>query len=429
MTLEIAQLRDVFVQGCKSKDDRGIGIEREHFLYSRESLKRLTYPQISKVFEEFIKLGWEGKYEGDHVIGAKKDGTSLSIEPGGQFEISAKVHKNLHDAFHEIEAFEQALEGILKKHNFFKLDLGFEPLWRQDDLTWMPKGRYDIMRNYMPTRGHHGHDMMRRTATLQVNLDYTSEENMTRMMRVSQAIHPIISGLFANSPFYEGKLSEYKSFRNRVWLDTDPDRCGLLPFVHKKGMGFEAYLQYLLDIPMYFIYRDGKYINAAGKSFRDFIKGDLDVYKGAATMDDFYDQMTIAFPEARLKTFIEIRGIDASPHAFASGALYTGLFYDDEAFEKVYNLIQDWSFDEIEKLYHDVPKDGLFRHAIHEKSLWDWAKEIYELAEEGLLNRGLGEEIYLAPLRKMIHSQETQSDRLIQSFIKNDHSVGFLFPR
>lgn len=429
MVLDQRTLKDIFIKGAKPKASRGIGIEREHFLYDKKTLKRLTHPQISQIFKEFELLGWELVYEKENIIGAKKDGSSLSIEPGGQFEISAKVHQNLHTAWNEIELFEEDLSGILSKLDFFKMDIGFEPLWRQDDLTWMPKGRYNIMRAYMVTRGHHGHDMMRRTCTLQVNLDYTSEENMVQMMRVAQAIHPIISGLFSNSPFYEGRLSGYKGFRNFVWLDTDPDRCGLLPFVHKDGMGFERYLSYLLDIPMYFIYRNGSYINAAGKNFRDFMDGHLDVYEGSATLNDFYDQMTIAFPEVRLKTFIEIRGIDAGPDAFASSALYTGLFYDDIAFEKIVHLTKDWTFEQIEKLYYTVPREGLSENAIQDMSLWHAAEEILNIAREGLQQRGLGEEIYLKPIEQTITNRYAPADILIEKFKKDKNSVDFLFPR
>lgn len=429
MTLTKNDLLPIFQKGCKEANTRGIGIEREHFLYDRRTLKRLNYPQIAKVLQEFLKLGWEGIFEQKNIVGAKKDGTSLSIEPGGQFELSGKIHKNLHEAREEIDLFENDLEKILQHLHFFKIDMGFEPLWMQKDLTWMPKGRYDIMRYYMPTKGRLGHDMMRRTCTLQVNLDYTDKENMGTMMRVAQALHPLVAGAFANSPFVKGELSGYQSFRNHVWAKTDPDRCGLLPFVHTSSMGFERYLDYLLDVPMYFIKREGAYINAAGRSFRHFMEGNLqDIYEGEATLSDFYEHMTTAFPEVRLKTFVEIRGIDSSKHAFSAAALYTGLLYDEHTLNAISTLTQTWSFGEIEQLYHDVPRDGLGPHTIAGRPLWEVMQEVYECALHGLQRRALGEEVYLAPLRKIIHDKRTQSDILMEEFTHHNNSVGFLFP-
>lgn len=422
MTLTRSDMLNVFIQGIKKPEDVGIGLEREHFLYDRATKKRLTYPQIRQVFEGFLSLGWQGKYENENVIAATKDGSSLTIEPGGQFELSAKVHKNLHDAYSEMDQFENDLQTILDKLNFFKLDIGFEPFWRQEDLTWMPKGRYEIMKAYMSTKGKLGHDMMRRTATLQFNLDYTSEQNMAQMMRVCQAIHPYMAGLFAASPFYEGKLSSHQSLRNAVWQDTDPDRCGLLPFVHTDAMSFESYLDYLLNVPMYFIYRDG-YINAAGRSFKDFIEGNLsDIYQGKATLDDFYDQLTVAFPEVRLKRYVEVRGIDASPLAYISAALYVGLLYDQKSLQELDQLTKEWSFEAIQKKYLDIPKNGL------SSADWDIIEKIYSLSEKGLINRGLNEESYLLPLKELIEKRETQSQNLIQNFLNSSEKLDFLIP-
>lgn len=411
MTLHRAVMLNYFKDGIKSPKMRGIGIEKECFLYDRTTGRRLHYEQIRPILEVFLGHGYAPVYEGENLIGGKKDGSSISLEPGGQFELSAKVHPTLHDAHKEITAFDHQLDGILMSHDFFKRDIGFEPTWPQSELPWMPKGRYAIMRDYMPEKGRHGLDMMRRTCTLQINLDYTSEANMAAMMFVSNALNPITSGLFAASPFYEGTPSDYKSFRNFVWQDTDPDRCGLLPFAFaKKGsepaMTFSDYLDYLLRVPMYFVYRNG-YINSAGASFLDFIEGKLKEYPGHfATMDDFYDQVSIAFPEVRLKRFIELRGIDASPKAFSSAALFIGLFYSETALQKTLHLIQNWTFDNVQEQYLRIPKDGL------SDDEWRLAETLHGIAKDGLMERGQGEDIFLKDLHDIISTRTTQSDRM-----------------
>ncbi len=392
MPLTHTDFLQVFQRGIKSKDRRGIGIEKECFLYEKSTGRRLVYAQIRQILEDFVESGYAPVFEKEFLIGCKKEGTSLSLEPGGQFEIAAKPHADLHAAFHEIQEYDTQLDVFLEKYNFFKREVGFEPLWRQEDLSWMPKGRYEIMRNYMPLKGNHGLDMMRRTCTLQANLDYTSEENMAQMMLITNALNPLTSGLFAHSELYEGKPSEYKSFRNFVWQDTDPDRCGLLPFAFS-SMRFEDYLDYALDVPMYFVYRNGGYINVAGASFRDFMEGKLAGFEGEyPTLDDFNDQLTVAFPEVRLKQFVEIRGIDASPFAFASAALFVGLLYSDKALTHTLNLIAGWTFEKVQEQYIRIPKGGL---STEEKVI---AQEIIKIAQEGLLERGLDEGIYLDPL-------------------------------
>ncbi|MBX9977108.1 MAG: glutamate--cysteine ligase [Alphaproteobacteria bacterium] len=412
MTLHYADMLTFFNDGIKAPEKRGIGIESECFLYDKKTGYRLDYDHIRLVLEAFLDHGYTPVFEGGNIIGGKKNGSSLSLEPGGQFELSAKVHKDLHAAHNEISEFKHQLDAILSMYGFFRRDIGFEPLWAQRDLPWMPKGRYAIMRDYMLKKGNHGLDMMRRTCTLQINLDYISEANMAMMMFVSNALNPITSGLFAASPFYEGAPSGYKSFRNFVWQDTDPDRCGLLPFAFKThnlypAMTFDDYVDYLLRVPMYFIYRNG-YINGAGESFLDFMEGKLASYPGHfATTDDFYDQITVPFPEVRLKQFIEIRGIDASPKAFSSAALFVGLFYSETALQKIFNHVKDWTFDTVQAQYLRIPRDGL------SKEEWGVAEELYTIAREGLSDRGLGEEIYLTDLEAIILDQKTQSDVML----------------
>lgn len=417
MALSQTDLLRVFIDGIKAPEKRSIGIEKECFLYNRSTGKRLVYDEINSVLESFFKLGYSYTFEKETIIGCTKNGINLSLEPGGQFEISTLPHLDLHKAYNEITTFDNQLDVILHQRGFFKREIGFEPLWAQRDLPWMTKERYAIMRRYMPLKGNHGLDMMRRTCTLQINLDYISETNMRQMMFLTHALTPLVSGLFAASPFYEGKFSGYKSFRNFVWQDTDPDRCGLLPFVFNQAMTFEDYLNYLLDVPMYFVYRGGDYIHTAGASFKDFMKGELKEYPGhVAIMDDFYDQMTVAFPEVRLKKYIEIRCIDASPIAFAAAALFVGLLYCNSSLERALNFVSDWTFSKVQDQYVRIPREGL------SKREWCIAEQIYAMAWDGLKERRLGEEKFLEPLQRIIAYRKTYSDDLVENA---DHSISF----
>jgi glutamate--cysteine ligase len=242
------------------------------------------------------------------------------------------------------------------------LGLGFLPKWKREDCYWMPKRRYAVMRRHMPTRGTLGHDMMLRTCTVQVNLDFESEADMVLKSRVSLALQPLAAALFANSPFVEGKPSGYLSYRSHVWTDVDPDRSGMLPFVFESGFGFERYVDYLLDVPMYFVYRDGEYIDVAGQSFRDFLKGQLPGLPGAVpTISDWSDHLTTVFPEIRIKRYIEMRGADGGPwrNICALPAFWTGLLYDRQSLRAAWDLVADWSADEREQLRIEAPRLGL----------------------------------------------------------------------
>ena len=259
-----------------------------------------------------LRLGADG--EGDNVIALKREGGSITLEPGGQFELSGAMLENMHETCGETDAHLKEVKTVAEDMGLGFLGLGFQPLWRRDDMPWMPKGRYDIMRDYMPKVGSLGLDMMLRTCTVQANLDFASEADMVKKFRVSLALQPIATALFANSPFTEGKPNGFLSYRAHVWTDTDPDRTGMLAFVFEEGFGFERYVDYLLDVPMYFIYRDGKYIDCAGLSFRDFMAGKLPACPASCRrMKDWADHVTTVFTEVRLKRYLEMRGADGGP--------------------------------------------------------------------------------------------------------------------
>lgn len=443
------EMINVFRRGEKHSPLKGIGIERECFLYRDDTGKRLLYPEIKALLEEYLNIDHpfsvEPVSEKNYLIGAllthenihssyvqdeqshskqsypmRYRQSSISLEPGGQFELSMRVHNNLCDAFAELQDFDNTLNRLLKEHHYIRRDLGFEPIWTQNDLSWMPKERYVIMRNHMPKVGGHGLDMMGRTCTLQLNLDYENEQNMADMMFVAHMLTPLVGAIFAASPFYEGNLSSYKSYRHYVWQDTDPARCGLIPAAFKleegrPAMTYGDYVDYLLSVPMYFINRNG-YKDYAGKSFLDFIKGAFDVEVGRATIEDFYDHMTVAFPEVRLKTFLEIRCVDASPIAFSAAAFFLGLLYDASVLNETIGYIRDdlqWTRDGVMEQYKTFPREGLG------ETEWAIAKVFFDLSKEGLRNRGLGEEQYLDDLEEIITTQKTYSDRLVERGIQS----------
>ncbi len=304
------------------------------------------------------------------------------------------------------------------------LGLGFDPKWRREDVPWMPKGRYAIMRRYMPTRGKLGLDMMLRTCTVQVNLDFASEADMVRKFRVGLALQPVAIALFANSPFVEGKPTGYLSFRSHVWTDTDPDRSGMLPFVFEKGFGFERYVDYMLDVPMYFVYRDGKYIDVAGQSFRDFMARKLPGLPGERPrINDWIDHLTTAFPEVRLKRILEMRGADGGPWArlCALPALWVGLLYDKGVLDQACELVGDWTVAEREQMRADAPRLGLAAQ-FRGRPLAALAREVVALSREGLRRRarkdscGDDETHYLEPLAAIAESGRTAADELLEAY-------------
>ncbi|MAZ32940.1 MAG: glutamate--cysteine ligase [Thalassospira sp.] len=422
------QLVEWFESGCTPKKDWAIGTEHEKFAFTRNDLRPIPYEGERGVKTLLTQLAerfdWEPIIENGNVIALTKDNCSVSLEPGGQIELSGAPLKNIHQTCGEVHQHLHEIREICGDLDIEMLGVGHQPKWKRDDIPWMPKGRYAIMRDYMPKVGSLGLDMMLRTSTIQVNLDFASEADMIKKFRTSLALQPVATALFAASPFVDGKPSGYLSSRSHVWTDTDPDRCGMLPFVFEDGFGFERYVDYMLDVPMYFVYRDGKYINAAGKSFRDFMAGKLDVLPGERpTMNDWSDHMTTAFPEVRLKKFLEMRGADGGPwkRICALPALWVGLLYDDVALDAAWDLVKDLSHAEREALRDDVPRTALatkFKNGI----VQDLAKDVLAVSKQGLKARGRmdaygdDESHFLESLEDVAESGRTLAEEFLDKY-------------
>lgn len=388
-----AALVDYLRVGCKPKNRWRIGTEHEKFVFCRTSLSPVPYEGETGIRAILEKLseetGWAMIAEHGSPIGLTGEGASVSLEPGGQFELSGAPLENLHETCAEVHRHLAAVKRVCDPMGVAFLGMGFAPTWTLAETPRMPKARYDIMRRYMPTKGKLGLDMMHRTCTIQVNLDFSSEADMTAKFRTGLALQPVATALFANSGLYEGKASGYASYRGHIWTDTDPDRTGLLPFVFEDGFGFERYTDYMLDVPMYFVRRNNEYIDAAGQSFRDFMNGKLPALPGAKpTMEDWEDHLSTAFPEVRLKTFLEMRGADGGPWAriCALPALWVGLLYDDDALGAAWDLARDWTAEERESLRHDAAKRGL-KAEIAGRKVQDVALDMLEISRDGLRRR------------------------------------------
>ena len=346
--LELADLAAYLAGGAKAQTEFRIGAEHEKFGFRQNSLAPVPYEGpdgIEALLKGLMRFGWEGVYEkrdgGQTLIALSRGGANISLEPGGQFELSGAPLKTIHDICHETGAHLKETKAVADELGIGFLGLGFSPLWRREDVPVMPKGRYNIMRAYMPKVGGMGLDMMLRTCTVQANLDFASEADMVAKFRVSLALQPVATALFANSPFTEGKPNGWLSYRGKVWTDTDADRTGLLSFVFEDGFNFETYARYALDVPMYFVKRDGRYVDLSGKSFRAFMAGELAEMPGQRpTLTDWVDHLSTVFPEVRLKTYLEMRGADSGPQSriCALPALWTGLLYDAAAQEAGWDL-------------------------------------------------------------------------------------------
>ncbi len=414
--------------GCTPRAEWAIGTEHEKFGYRLDDLRPLPYDGpagIRAMLEGLEKYGWAPYFEGDNVIAlTKDDGSSVSLEPGGQFELSGAPLPNLHRVCDEVHTHLDQVATVAKELGVGFLGLGFQPKWQRDDINWMPKGRYGIMRRYMPTKGDLGLDMMTRTCTVQVNLDFDSEIDMVRKMRVSLALQPAAVALFANSPFVEGKPSGYLSYRSHVWTCTDPERCGLLPFAFEDGMGFERYVDYVLDVPMYFVQREGKYIDVSGCSFRDFIAGKLPGLEGERpSIKDWEDHMTTIFPEVRIKRYMEVRGADGGPwgRLCALPALWVGLLYDSTALNEAEALCRDWSYDAVAAAHVDVARNG-FKTKLGGRPISEIARDVVRIASGGLERRAVAgnhdpdERGYLTTLQQIVDAGRTPAEELLEAY-------------
>lgn len=423
-----ADLLSVFEGGEKRPQDWRIGTEHEKFVYRTADHRAPSYDEpggIRDLLNGLTEFGWKPVIENGNVIALSGPDGTISLEPAGQFELSGAALENLHQTCSEAARHLDQCKTIGERLGLGFLGTGMWPDKRRSDLPVMPKGRYAIMLNYMPKVGTLGLDMMLRTCTIQVNLDYSSEADMVKKFRVGLALQPVATALFANSPFTEGKPNGYKSFRSHIWEDTDPDRTGMLPFVFDDGFGYERYCDYALDVPMYFVYRDGKYIDVAGESFRDFLEGRLPQLPGEKPrLTDWTDHLSTAFPEVRLKSFLEMRGADGGRwgRICALPALWVGLLYDAQALDAAWDLVKHWSIEGREKLRHDVPAKALEAITPDGETMRDFASRVLEVAAQGLTNRarlnsaGDNEGGFLDPLRDVVATGMTPADRLLARY-------------
>ena len=422
-----AELVAFIAEGGKPITDWRIGTEHEKFGFRLDDLRPPTFEGergIATLLEGMTRFGWQRVLENGNLIALSRDNASVTLEPAGQLELSGAPVPTIHDTCCEVTGHLKEVKTVADEIGLGFLGMGFQPKWRREDMPWMPKGRYAIMRRYMPLVGSLGLDMMTRTCTVQVNLDFADEADMVKKFRVALALQPIATALFADSPFTEGKPNGYQSYRSHIWTDTDPDRTGMLDFVFEDGFGFERYVDYLLDVPMYFTYRNGTYIDLAGKSFRDFLAGKLPELPGATpTLKDWADHMTTAFPEVRLKKFLEMRGADGGPwnRLCALPAFWVGLLYDATALDAAWDLVKDFTRAERHALRDGVPKYALklpFRNG----TARDLAFEAVKIAAHGLKRRarlnanGADESIYLDPLIEIVDANQTPAERKLELF-------------
>ncbi|MEQ1610410.1 MAG: glutamate--cysteine ligase [Hyphomonadaceae bacterium] len=414
--------------GSKPKTQWRIGTEHEKFGFIEKTLRPLPYegPTSIKALLDGIskEFGWAPIVEVGHIIGGKNGMASLSLEPGGQFELSGAPVETVHETASELAEHLRETKTIAGPMGANFLGLGFSPIWSLDETPMMPKGRYNIMKAYMAKVGRLGRQMMFRSCTVQTNLDFGSEADMVKKLRVGLALQPIATALFANSPFADGRTNGFLSYRSHVWTDTDPDRTGMLPFAFDEGFGFEQYVDYALDVPMYFARRDGKYLDASGYSFRDFMAGKLSLLPGEKpAMDDFDDHLSTIFPEVRLKTYLEMRGADAGPRdrLNALSAFWVGILYDETALDGAWELVKHWNAAERQALRSAVPVQGL-KAPIRNTTAQAIAKEAVKLSAAGLKRRrrlnaaGKDETVFLAELEEIAESGITPAERLLAMY-------------
>ena len=424
------QLAEYMASGCKPKADWRIGTEHEKFGYCKDTLKPLPYEgerSILAVLEGLRdRFGWAEVREGGKLIGLEQNGANVSLEPGGALELSGAPLETIHQTCDEVNEHLAEVKSIADEIGVGFIGLGAAPIWSHDEMPLMPKGRYKLMDAYMDTVGSAGKTMMRRTTTVQVNLDFGSEADMVQKMRVALALQPVATALFANSPFFEGKPNGMKSYRSWVWRHLDEARTGMMPFVFDEGFGFEAYVQHALDVPMYFVYRDGQYIDALGQSFRDFLKGELPALPGEKpTLSDWADHLTTLFPEARAKKFIEMRGADGGPwrRLCALPGFWVGLTYDQTALDAAWDLVKGWDAETREALRVGAGEQGL-QARVGDISMHDLAREVLDIAEAGLKARAMpgagglvpDETHFLNALRESVDSGKVPADELLDHY-------------
>jgi len=425
--LSLQQLSDTFRKGCKPRHTWRIGTEHEKFGFHRDSLKPLSFDDpsgIAQVLQGFMQSGWQANYENNLPIALMRQEASITLEPGGQLELSGAPLATIHDTYAETFRHFEELAVINDALNIDFLCMGFQPKWTREDMNWMPKARYAVMRDYMPKVGAKGLDMMLRTSTIQANLDFESEADMVRKLRIGFCLQPLLTALYAASPFEHGKPSPYLSNRGAVWLDTDADRTGIPACVFEPDFGFNAWTEWVLDVPMYFVMRDGKYIDCAGESFRAFLQGKLPQLLGEyPTIEDWELHTSTVFPDVRLKQYIEMRGAAAGDIAWvcALPALWKGLLYDPQAEDEIWDIVKDWQLDELLVLRQKAPETAL-KTMFRNHTVLELCKVMLDISQAGLERigscneRGENESIYLAPLHEVVISGKTRADRWLYDY-------------
>jgi glutamate--cysteine ligase len=424
-----ADLIEALARGSKPADQWRIGTEHEKHVFHKAPLSPVSYPEphgVRALLDGMAeKTGWIPILDGEAVIGLKgPDGGAISLEPGGQFELSGAPLETLHQTAEETAQHIALAKAIGAPLDIHFLGLGVTPLWRVKDIPSMPKSRYGIMTPYMEKVDTLGTSMMYRSCTVQTNLDFSDEADMVKKLRISLALQPIATALFANSPFVDGKESGYLSFRSHIWEHTDNDRAGILPFAFEKGMGFERYVDHALEVPMYFVIRNHRYINTAGEDFRAFLDGRLPQLPGEKpTIADWENHLSTLFPEVRLKQFLEMRGADmgSAESVTALAAFWTGLLYDSSALDAAWDMVKSWTAEERQRLRNEVPRTALAT-PFRTRSVFDLAREAVAISTAGLVNRsrldgaGQNEAIHLAPLEQTLHLRKTPAERWLDLY-------------
>lgn len=423
------QLSAYLAKGCKPQSDFRIGTEHEKFGFALNDHTPLAYdgdgPTVLKMLQGLQRFDWEAVVEAGHIVALKRDGASITLEPGGQFELSGAPLDNVHQTCGEVNKHLREVREVADEIDAGFLGLGFSPKWSLEETPMMPKARYGLMKAYMPKVGTLGHQMMFRSATVQTNLDFSDEADMAKKFRVSLALQPVATALFANSPFADKGLNGFLSYRAHIWTDTDRHRTGMLPFVFDEGFGFEHYVDWALDVPMYFVKRKGEYLDATGLNFRDFLEGKLDILPGEKpVISDWEDHLSTLFPEVRLKTFLEMRGADSGAwdSLCALPAFWVGLMYDGSALDAAWDLVKGWSAQEREQLRIDAARLGLNAPVPGGGTMQDLAHQVLKISRSGLNARarlnghGENEGLFLDELDDIVKSGRTRAEDLIARF-------------
>ena len=431
MNLKKIDLIKWFEAGCKPKNLFRIGTEHEKFVYKLNSLKPVSYNEpsgIKNILKSLVRFGWVEVSESGNIIALRKDNQSITLEPGGQLELSGAPLENIHQTCSEVNEHLKQVKIIGNELNIGFLGVGARLEGKLASDLWMPKPRYKIMRDYMPLVGNLGLEMMADTCTVQANLDYSSEQDMRRKLKTSFILQPIVTALFASSPIENMKPSKYITRRAAIWFDVDKDRCGTPKFIFDEDLSFESWVDYALKVPMYFIRRNGQYINCAGASFEKFMLGKLEQLSNEKpTILDWEDHLSTIFTEIRLKQYIEFRGADAGPwkSLCALPALWVGLLYDSESLNEAESLAKSWSFDMYKKAYEEVPIKGLDL-IINKRSINDHAKDLIAISKRGLKKRnfldgtGNDESGYLNQLEEITHTGNNQAKKMLSMWNNNE---------